>query len=229
MMDSRRAILLGLAALAVSAKDPAQAHDNAHAYKPPDPATLGGPMNLRTLDGAPFTMDNLKGAWSFVYFGYSRCTSTCPIALETMSQASARLRARGVRMKSVFIDVDAPPPSQPVPRRAEAKAQNTAHGAHGGASMLEEGMRAARAIAARYPNELTVLMGSRSQLHAAVAAFRVRREHMPPRNGEREYSINHTTMIYVISPEAKVVNYAYHDATPEALARLVPTRSSNRK
>lgn len=234
----KRAVFLAacvalLAASTVAADVPkrvetaSDADRHGHAYVPVRPESLGGQLTLQTLDGAPFTLDNLRGSWSLVYFGYSRCRSACPIGLVNVAEAVTQLRRSGFAPKAVFVDVEAPPATAPRIRRAMTQQEIAAQGPHDlhtdprMRAIHESAIAAARETAARYRDRVTVLTGSRGQLRNAVEAFRVRREHVPARDGEQGHSINHTTMVYVLDPTGKVKGYLYHDAAAEDMVRLV--------
>jgi protein SCO1/2 len=58
--------------------------------------------------GRSFAPANLKGAWSFLFFGYTNCPDVCPATLSTLAALEKRLRAANTaRPKVVFISVDA--------------------------------------------------------------------------------------------------------------------------
>jgi cytochrome oxidase Cu insertion factor (SCO1/SenC/PrrC family) len=235
----RRAVsaLCALLVMATAGVAMAQAPGNdghGHDYRPPPPESLGGALSLRTLDGKPFGLNDLKGSWSIVYFGYSRCATACPIGLATVAETVTRLRTQGVPLKATFVDFEWPPEPEPVLRRPEARAQAEAlrakhastHKQSSSHAHYEKAVRAQQNVAGKFSDRITVLTGSRAQMAAAVTAFKVRREHKPPRAGETDHSINHTTFIYVLNPEAKVVGYVYHDARPDELVGFVRKRMS---
>jgi protein SCO1/2 len=74
----------------------------------PTPKVLQ-PFELLTHTGEPFTLDSLKGRWSFVFFGYTHCPDVCPTTLATLS-AVANLLAKDTKLASearfYFVSVD---------------------------------------------------------------------------------------------------------------------------
>lgn len=192
----------------------AQPPHSSHSYSLPDPATMGGAYALRDVAGRTVTSASLRGRWNLIYFGYSRCTDTCPLALPTIVQAARQLNQRGLATRAVFVDIESPSGTI-TPRNAGVPA--TQHGHHSGPA----NGAAINGIAERFGSGLLVLTGSRSQLNAATVAFQVRREHTPARPREVGHSINHTSFIYLVSPSGDVKGYVYHDVTPDALVRAV--------
>lgn len=197
----------------------AQPQHSSHSYSLPDPATMGGDYSLRDTAGRTVTSASLRGRWNLVYFGYSRCTDTCPIALPTIVETARRLNQRGLAARAIFVDIEAPAGTI-TPRNADVPA--TQHGHHD----LTRSSNAQAGIAQQFGSSLLVLTGSRNQLNAATVAFQVRREHTPPRPMEKGHSINHTSFIYLVSPTGVVTKYFYHTATPDELVRAVRDRAA---
>ena len=66
-------------------------------------------FELLTHKGEPFTLDNLKGHWSFVFFGYTHCPDVCPTTLATLSAVAKQLVQAGKQSPAVgfyFVSVD---------------------------------------------------------------------------------------------------------------------------
>lgn len=64
-------------------------------------------FSFRRPDGSAFTEADLRGHWTFVFFGYTQCPDICPTALTAMKDIKARLTTAGqVSPAVVFISVD---------------------------------------------------------------------------------------------------------------------------
>jgi protein SCO1 len=201
------AIILA-AAYATAGREGHRGHGPHDGYEPPSPEQMGGAYSFSDVNGGPVAAADFEGAWTLLFFGYSRCRGSCPIAIPKIIQVAHRLRDQGLDARAVFVDIDSPPLGM-IRRRNGAGPVHADHDLDRIAAM--------RALAKRFGGELRVLNGTRSQLSAAARAFKVAREHTPPRNGEEGHSINHSTMIYFIAPDTKVAGYGYHDADLEEL------------
>jgi cytochrome oxidase Cu insertion factor (SCO1/SenC/PrrC family) len=210
------AALFGAIALSFGAYDafaaPAGKEHDGHAYAPLDPASLGGSFVLRDPAGRMVASQNLRGRWTFLYIGYSRCTDTCPVALPVIVAAAKDLNAAGIAARAVFVDIE-PPPASIRPRNPGLAASETAH--H---DPLRQ-QAAMDAIIKRFGPSLLVLTGSRSQLQAVTAAFQIQREHAPPRPREIGHSINHSSFVFAMNPKGEVVRYFSHNASPDDLVK----------
>jgi protein SCO1/2 len=50
---------------------------------------LGGPLDLTADDGAPFTVQRLHGRPALLFFGYTHCGTSCPVALVVAKEVAA--------------------------------------------------------------------------------------------------------------------------------------------
>lgn len=61
-------------------------------------------FSLRDHNEKPFSLENLKGKWSILFFGYTNCPDVCPNTLTIMNVVSKQLPADKVQY--VFVSVD---------------------------------------------------------------------------------------------------------------------------
>jgi len=73
----------------------------------PNPKILQ-PFSMRDHEGKDFGLDQLKGHWSFLFFGYTHCPDICPITLSVMNQAYKKIKATNPdkHIQVVFVSVD---------------------------------------------------------------------------------------------------------------------------
>ena len=67
------------------------------------------PFELTGGDGEKFTLDNLRGQWTLVYFGYTYCPDICPTTLSDIARVYNRLADRPEitgDLKTLLISVD---------------------------------------------------------------------------------------------------------------------------
>ena len=66
-------------------------------------------FKLVDQNNQPFNTDRLKGAWTFMFFGYTHCPDVCPVTLTELDNAASRindLQSEGRKIQYVFISVD---------------------------------------------------------------------------------------------------------------------------
>jgi protein SCO1/2 len=65
-------------------------------------------FHLTQADGHPLSLDDWRGHWNVVYFGYTNCPDVCPTTLATFKQAWKDLGQRNLsgRVRFDFISVD---------------------------------------------------------------------------------------------------------------------------
>jgi len=66
-------------------------------------------FSLVDQSGQPFTLERLRGKWSFVFFGYTHCPDVCPTTLSALARVDELLRAQPgghAGVQTVFISVD---------------------------------------------------------------------------------------------------------------------------
>jgi protein SCO1/2 len=66
-------------------------------------------FTLTDQNGQPFTLNSLKGKWSFLFFGYTHCPDVCPTTLAILNSVAQTLEAQDGNLDDVqfvFVSVD---------------------------------------------------------------------------------------------------------------------------
>jgi protein SCO1/2 len=74
----------------------------------PDPKVVE-PFSLVEHRGEPFTLEQLKGRWSFLFFGYTNCPDVCPTILSMLDKVAQELGKEPMSNRDVqfvFVSVD---------------------------------------------------------------------------------------------------------------------------
>jgi protein SCO1/2 len=154
-------------------------------------AAIGGPFALVDQDGRTVTDETYRGKWLLVYFGYTHCPDTCPMALNNIAEALDQLDA-GMRAKlqPIFITVD--------PERDTPAVMKDYVGAFEGAGIVG-------------------LSGTQQQVAAIETAYRIHTQRHT--DGSGEYSVDHTSVIHIMDPAGRFVGLVSDLMPPERLAK----------
>jgi protein SCO1/2 len=66
-------------------------------------------FNLVHQSGKPFTRENLRGKWSFLYFGYTYCPDICPMTLSQLNAVDQRLAQQGLDRDTAYLMISVDP------------------------------------------------------------------------------------------------------------------------
>jgi protein SCO1 len=135
---------------------------------------IGGPFNLVDQDGRPTTDQALKGRWTAVYFGYTSCPDACPATLNALALAQEKLAAKGRALSVLFITVD---PDRDTPEKLKAYLASPS-----------------------FPKNLTGLTGAPTAIAAAARSYKV---YFSRAGSGPEYSVDHTSVVYVMGPDGR--------------------------
>jgi protein SCO1/2 len=142
-------------------------------------------------DGRPFGREQLRGHWSFVYFGYTHCPDVCPLTLVELARLKERIAAAcsGVVDRYYLVSVD---PRRDTPERL-------------------------REYVAYFDPEFAGLTGPPAQidkLTAQVGAVYT----VPEAPDSDEYLVGHSSTVTVLDPEGR--HYAVLTAPHTAAGML---------
>ena len=152
--------------------------------------SIGGPFTLTDAHGRTVTDRDLHGRYALIYFGYTFCPDVCPTTLNTLAGALAALGPEADRITPVFITVD---PSRDTP------------------AVL-------RAYVAAFSPRLRGLTGTPAQIASVEREYRVYAARHPTGPGPGDYTMDHTSLIYLMDPRGRFVSVIRADQSAAEMA-----------
>lgn len=126
-----------------------------------------------------FSNQDLVGAWSMVFFGFTNCPDVCPLTLSILDQVTSELRSEDANSlsvpRSIFISVD-PKRDQP-----EKLKQYVEH----------------------FNKDMIGLTGSKEQIDNLTQSFGA--IYAIADNSTDNYLVDHSAHIFVIAPDGKMI------------------------
>jgi protein SCO1/2 len=152
---------------------------------------VGGPYTLIDQDGQPRASTDFRGKYQLIYFGYTFCPDVCPTTLAIIAAAMDKLGPSQSRIVPIFITID---PARDKP------------------------MVLKKYLAAFGPR-FVGLTGTSQQLAPVEKKFRVSAQKQTLPGGS--YSMNHSSVIYLMGPDGKLVSFYDEAASPDELAKNI--------
>lgn len=156
-------------------------------------AEFGGAFELVNTEGETVTEADFQGGYQLIYFGYTYCPDVCPTALSTMSRALDRFAERDAaaarKVTPVFITVD--------PGRDTVEVM--------------------RSYVQHFHPRLIGLTGTAEQVRQAAKAYRVYYAKVEDA-GSSEYLMDHSSYVYLMGPQGRLLTHFTHRDSPEAIA-----------
>jgi protein SCO1/2 len=143
---------------------------------------IGGDFNLQHISG-PYTLENLKGKPSILYFGFASCPDVCPLSLNKLMKVLDSIDPKiHPLVNKVFISVDY--------KRDTPKLVHD-YGQYFGQGFIS-------------------LTGTENQIKAITKAYAVHFEFVPLKDSAMEYTVDHTSRFYLLDKRGKTVG-SYSD------------------
>lgn len=159
-------------------------------------ADVGGPFKLTDQTGKTVTDADFRGRYMLIYFGYSFCPDVCPTTLSVIGDALTKLK--DPRIVPVFITID---PERDTPQ------------------VLSDYMKA-------FGPQFVGLTGSPDAIKAVEQKYRVYAAKKPidPNNPKRGYGMDHSSVIYLMGPDGKLVSFYDEAISPDDLAKELKSK-----
>ena len=155
---------------------------------------VGGPFTLTDQDGNPRSNTDFHGKYQLIYFGYTSCPDVCPTTLAIIAAAMDKLGPTQNRIVPIFISID--------PERDKP-------------AVL-------KSYLAAFGPRFVGLTGTSEQISPIEKQFRVYAKKQPLQDGS--YSMDHSSVIYLMGPDSKLVSVYDAAASPEDLAKDIRHR-----
>lgn len=158
----------------------------------PPGVTLGGPFSLTDHTGRAVTERDFEGRWLLVYFGFTYCPDVCPTELGIIAAALDALGPAGEEVTPILITID---PERDTPAQL------------------------AEYVTAFHPRMLG-LTGTAQQVADVARRYRVfyARAQRPDMT---EYTMDHSSFVYLVGPDARVRTLFRAETPPETIAAAV--------
>ena len=147
-------------------------------------------LNLIDQDGRPFTGEEFRNGWTFVFFGFTQCPDVCPTTLTLLAQTVKRLDdlpfASQPRVLLISVDPERDTPAVLKPY----------------VTFFDSGFKGAT--------------GSLEGVQAAATAFGIPFQKMPLPNGG--YTMDHGAGLFIVAPDGGIAGYSSPPHTAEGLA-----------
>jgi protein SCO1/2 len=137
------------------------------------PPPVNGHFALQTLDGKDVNDSDFHGKWLLIYFGYTFCPDVCPTTLSQIGTALDALGPKAKDFRAVFITLD--------PARDKTQ-------------VMKDYMKS-------FDPRIQGLRGEPDDIEAAAKSFHV--YYRPRSLGNGQYTVDHSSYIYVIDPKGK--------------------------
>ncbi len=183
------AILLGLAAGAIGALF-LLAVPPGNAPQTTGTALIGGPFSLVDQTGKRVTEKDFAGHPMLVYFGFTNCPDVCPSGLQVISAALDKLGPKAAGITPLFITLD--------PERDTVEVM--------------------RDYVKSFHPRLVGLTGSPEEIAAVAKAYRVYYKKAADEGAPGNYSVDHSTFMYLMDGEGRFVSHFPHTVAVDALA-----------
>lgn len=152
----------------------------------------GQQFALASTQGGSFTQNDLRGAPSLIFFGYTFCPDVCPTTLAETTAWRAQLGLTPEQLRIIFVSVD---PERDTPEMVKAYVEG-------------------------FDPSVIGLVGDAAQTENAKAAFGVFSEKTGDVESEF-YLVNHTALTFLVNAEGQFEGtIAYEEASDTALKKI---------
>lgn len=157
----------------------------------PDAASLAE-FRLMHHSGRPFTRDDFRGRWTFLYFGYSYCPDVCPLTLVVLNRLQKLLAGQGADENTAYVLVSVDP-QRDTPERL-------------------------REYVTYFNPKFQGVTGTPEELNRLAKPLHVFYQRAANADNAEQYTVDHSSTIILIDPTGRPRAIFTPPQTPERLA-----------
>jgi len=151
---------------------------------------IGGPFTLEDGNGNPVSDKDFRGKYMLVYFGYTTCPDVCPTTLNAVADAVDKLGAKASEVRPLFITVD---PKRDTPA-------------------------VVKQYTASFGPAITGLTGTPQEIATVAKEYRVYYAEHRTGPGPNDYSMDHSSVLYLMDPKGGFVAPVRADSSGDEIA-----------
>jgi protein SCO1/2 len=155
-------------------------------------AAIGGPFELTSHQGRLVRDTDYRGKHMLVMFGYTSCPDVCPTELQLITEAMEQLGTAAAKVQPLMITID--------PERDTA-------------ALLAD-------YVSNFHPAIVALTGSVDQVKAAAKTYKVFFAKGEV-DGEGDYFMDHSSFIYLMSPDGIYLHHFAPSISPEVMAEKI--------
>lgn len=161
-----------------------------------DGARVGAPFTLTAHTGEVVSDRDFHGQHVLIYFGFTYCPDVCPLALQQMDLALNQLNDRErAAYQPIFISVD---PERDTPD-----------------------VLASYVASNGFPENLVGLTGSVEDIGNLAQSYSVYFSKVELENSRAEYTVDHSSIIFLMDHNGEFIDLFTHTTPPEAMATVL--------
>jgi len=154
-------------------------------------ASIGGDFDLIGKNEKKYNIESFKGKPLLIFFGFASCPDICPYGLTMISSVLDSLDKDSNKINAVFITLD--------PERDDYEKVSE--------------------FANIFHKEIIGLSGSQEQVDKVALAWRVYKKKVLLEDSDLEYTIDHSSFIYLMDRNGKYYTHFPHNVDAEEILK----------
>ena len=154
-------------------------------------ASVGGPFSLVDQTGKRVTDASFRGRYLLVFFGYTYCPDVCPSSLQVIAAALDKLGTQAEVIQPVLITLD---PERDTPEKMAAYVKS-------------------------FHPRLIGLTGTLKEIEQVTKTYRVYAKKVTDPAHPADYTLDHSSIVYLMDPAGRLVTFSTEITKPDALAQ----------